>query len=82
MGRCDEALADYSRAIELDPGFQWAIVNRGVTYRQMRRFDEALADLNRAVELEAETSVRSPIAARPISRWAGWKRHWPTTAGL
>ena len=33
MGRYDEALADLSRAIELDPGYAWAIAGRGQTYR-------------------------------------------------
>ena len=52
MERYDEALADFSRAIELDPGNAWAIASRGETYRLMGRYDEALADFNRAIELD------------------------------
>ena len=52
MGRLEEALADYSRAIELDPGYRWAIVGRAEIYQQMGRFDEALADLNQVIELD------------------------------
>ena len=48
MGRYGEALADYSRAIELDPRNAWAIASRGETYGRMGRYDEALADLTRA----------------------------------
>jgi tetratricopeptide (TPR) repeat protein len=44
-------LADFNRAIELNPGYAWAIARRGDTYRLMERYDEALADLNRALEL-------------------------------
>ena len=33
MGRYDEALADFNRAIELDPSSAWAIAGRGETYR-------------------------------------------------
>ena len=33
MGRYDEALADFNRAIELDPSDAWAIGSRGQTYR-------------------------------------------------
>ena len=34
MGRYDEALADLNHAIELDPGYAWAIGSRGQTYRR------------------------------------------------
>jgi tetratricopeptide (TPR) repeat protein len=52
MERYDEALADFNRAIELDPGRTWAIAGRGETYMAMERYDEALADFNRAIELD------------------------------
>ena len=51
MGRHEEALADFSRAIELAPDRTWVITSRGDTYRQMGRYAEALADLSRAIEL-------------------------------
>ena len=38
MGRYDEALADFNRAIELDPGNAWDIIGRGETYRLMGRY--------------------------------------------
>jgi len=52
MERYDEALADCTRAIDLDPSYAWAITSRGRTYQAMERYDEALADLNRAIELD------------------------------
>ena len=48
----EEGLADFNRAIELDPNRVWSIAGRGETYRLMDRYDEALADLNRAIELD------------------------------
>jgi regulator of sirC expression with transglutaminase-like and TPR domain len=45
MKRYEDALADLSRAIELKPDYDWAIANRGVTYRQIERCEDALADL-------------------------------------
>jgi tetratricopeptide (TPR) repeat protein len=51
MERYDEALADHTRATELDPSYALAIARRGQTYRLMERYDEALADLNHAIEL-------------------------------
>jgi tetratricopeptide (TPR) repeat protein len=52
MERYDQALADYDRAIELDPDLDWVIADRGDTFRAMGRYDEALADFNRAIELD------------------------------
>jgi tetratricopeptide (TPR) repeat protein len=48
----DEALADFNRALELDPKDVWALAGRGKTYRKMGRYDEALADYDRALELD------------------------------
>jgi tetratricopeptide (TPR) repeat protein len=62
MERYDEALADFTRAIELDPEDAGAIVSRGETYRAMERYDEALADFTRAIELDPEDA--GAIASR------------------
>lgn len=51
-GRYQEALANYARAIELDPGYSKAYSNRGTTYREMRRYAEALADYDRAIQVD------------------------------
>jgi len=50
--RNDEALADFSRAIELDPSLAWAIGSRGQAYRDLERYDDAVADFSRAIELD------------------------------
>ena len=54
MKRYDEALTDFTRAIELDPDYKLAIANRGLTYRLMERYDEALTDFTRAIELDPD----------------------------
>jgi protein-tyrosine-phosphatase len=54
MERYDDALADFDRAIELDPEYAWLTVERGETYRLMERYDDALADFNRAIELDPD----------------------------
>ena len=48
----DEALADYDRAIGLDPDNILAVAARGDTYLKLKQYDEALADYNRAIDLE------------------------------
>jgi tetratricopeptide (TPR) repeat protein len=47
----DQALADYNRAIELNPSHSWVIAGRGHTYLVMRRYGKALADLKRGLKL-------------------------------
>ena len=38
-------MADFDRAIELDPGDAWVAARRGQTYGQKSKYEEALADL-------------------------------------
>jgi len=47
----DQALADYTAAIEANPLFPHAYYNRGRVYRLLDRNDEALADLQKAIDL-------------------------------
>jgi eukaryotic-like serine/threonine-protein kinase len=49
------ALADYNRAIELDPDDAKTYSNRGLTYRALRQAERALVDFNRAIELDPES---------------------------
>jgi tetratricopeptide (TPR) repeat protein len=51
MGQYEEALADFTRAIELDAQDIETIGLRGNTYLRMGQYEEALADLSRAIEL-------------------------------
>ena len=47
MARYEEALADFNRALKLQPDIALAIASRGETYRQLARYEEALADFDR-----------------------------------
>ena len=49
-----EALADFNRAIELDPDATWLLVRRGPTYQAMGRYADALADFCRATDLDPD----------------------------
>ncbi|HSR24927.1 MAG TPA: tetratricopeptide repeat protein, partial [Candidatus Eisenbacteria bacterium] len=57
--RFSAALADFERALELDPGNAALVVARGQTLRVMGRFQGALRDMDRAIELapEGETAI-------------------------
>lgn len=61
-GDLDAALADLSRAIELDPTFMLAYINRGIVLYRMGKLDLALADVARARRIDRAGHGR-PTAA-------------------
>jgi hypothetical protein len=85
LGRPEEALADYARAMTLgDPALKKLIrINRGVLLAALRRYDEALADflsdgseegkLNAAfvylVHGDYDTGLRLYRARKDVERW-------------
>jgi len=50
-GKYDQAVADYTKAIELDPKAIDAYIGIGNAYFQKGKYDESLADFKKAVEL-------------------------------
>ncbi|HET90452.1 MAG TPA: tetratricopeptide repeat protein, partial [Chloroflexi bacterium] len=54
LGRHDEALAAYRRAVELDPDYATPHNGLGNVYSDLGRHDEAIAAYHRAVELDPE----------------------------
>jgi tetratricopeptide (TPR) repeat protein len=65
MGRYDEALADFHRAIELDANDACALASRGQVYQALERFEDALADLDQAIELAPD--VAWALASRAMT---------------
>lgn len=47
-----EAIANYSRAIQLNPDLAKAYAFRGVAYNELEKFDLAMADFSKALKLE------------------------------
>ena len=56
-GEYEKAVAEYTKAIELDPKLASAYYNRGLAYFKMRQYDSALADFNKAIELDPRSST-------------------------
>jgi tetratricopeptide (TPR) repeat protein len=50
LGRGNEAIPFFSRAIELDPKFPWAYYNRAVAYHMKGDFKDAIDDYTRGLE--------------------------------
>jgi tetratricopeptide (TPR) repeat protein len=53
-GQFDEAIAAYTRVIELDSGYVLAYSNRGEAYYSIGEYDEAVADYTKAIKLAPE----------------------------
>src|SRR5439155_26586183 len=56
-GDHDGAIADYNRAIELNPKHASAYNNRGIAKQAKGDLDGAIADYNRAIELDAKLAM-------------------------
>jgi tetratricopeptide (TPR) repeat protein len=63
QGDSDGAIADYTRAIELNPKYVEAYNNRGAEKLKKGDFDGAITDCNRAIELDPEHANAYAIRA-------------------
>jgi tetratricopeptide (TPR) repeat protein len=52
LGRDEEALRWFDRAVELQPFFGGTYANRGILYDRMGEYDKAVADYEKALELD------------------------------
>jgi serine/threonine protein kinase/regulator of sirC expression with transglutaminase-like and TPR domain len=55
-GAVEEAMAEYSKAIELDPKNATAWYDRATAYAILTQWDQAIADYSRAIELEPKNA--------------------------
>ncbi|MBN1317983.1 MAG: tetratricopeptide repeat protein [Anaerolineales bacterium] len=51
LGNIQNALSDYTRAIELDPEYTWALINRGIVYEGLEDYKKAFDDYDAALAL-------------------------------
>jgi len=56
-GEHDHAISDFTRTIEMRPGFAMAHFYRGRTYFRKGDHDQAISDLNKAIELDPQLAV-------------------------
>ncbi len=50
----DKAIAEYSKALEINPQYALAYNNRGYTYYLMKEYDKAIVDLSKAIEIDPQ----------------------------
>jgi tetratricopeptide (TPR) repeat protein len=53
-GAYEQAIADYTQALELDDALADAWFNRGVSFYELGQYDDSIADLTRAIEVNPE----------------------------
>lgn len=69
IGRLDEAILDFTKAMELDPQFIEAISNRGFVFLNQGKYEEAENDFTQSLALNAaQPSVLSLRAGSKLSR--------------
>jgi len=57
QGKTDEAIAEYRKAIELDPRHAWPDNNLGFTLSGQQKTDEAIAEYRKAIELDPSLAL-------------------------
>lgn len=70
-GDLSGAVADFDRAIQLDPKFAPAYIDRGIVFYRLRRFDRAFADVAHAKRIEKASHPKpgaAPAAATDKQR--------------
>jgi len=63
----DEAISDYNKAIELNPGYATAYYNRAIAYANKKHYDEAVSDYNKAIELNPRYAASPSPATKELS---------------
>ena len=76
-GVADQAIADYSEAISLNPAFALAYLNRGMCYDAKGLRDQAIADYTSAIRSSPTSWVPTAIAAAPMRPKASTTRRSP-----
>ena|ERR1043166_661472 len=52
IGKYEQALADLTELLELEPNDLFALKYRGETYHMMKNFEESIADLDKLLEID------------------------------
>lgn len=54
LKKYNEAIADFTKALELKPDYAEAYLNRGTVYDELKKYNEAIADYSKAIELKPD----------------------------
>jgi protein O-mannosyl-transferase len=71
-GQYENALADYTKAITINPNFKEVYTNRGIVYLVLQQWDNAIADLSKAISIDpdyAKAYSNRGIAYGNLMKW-------------
>ena len=57
LNQYDKAIADYTKAIDLDPKLAMAYNNRGNAYFGLQQYDKAITDCTKAIDLDPKLAM-------------------------
>ena len=64
QGNVAAAIADYTKAIEIDPGFQAALLNRGMIYQRQGNLDAAIGDYGSVIKIGPQAVTAQGLMIR------------------
>ena len=67
MGRFEESLPDYNKALEIEPTLAKAYINRGIAYSQLGQYEKAIADYEKGLELDPKIDNKPSFLKRLFS---------------
>lgn len=73
----DEAIADFTRVLELNPSYLHALIQRGACQWEMRRWDAAYEDFKRANEISPDDANANWILGLLSLQRNDFKNGWP-----
>ena len=47
----------YTKALEINPNYTDALINRGLVYNELGEFDNSIKDYNKAIELDSKCAL-------------------------
>ena len=69
LGRLEEAVASYDKAVEIKPDYHQAWNNRGIALRKLGRLEEAVASYDKAVEIKPDLHDAWGIRGNALLSW-------------
>ena len=70
-GETEKSIADFDRAIELDPAYSQAWASRGVAHERAGRAEEARRDYAKSIEIDLRGALKSEYGYDPAKAAEG-----------
>lgn len=59
MGALEQAMADFNKAIQLDPKLDTAYTNRGLVFFKLGQYDQAIVDYSQAIFFQIQILLKA-----------------------